>query len=212
MTAKKQALVVFLLFFVLPISLAFLPNVQSYTWETVGTYTGTTDKITSVFSISEDARFTWSTTYDDEYWALFTFFIYPQGETVFYEDWFDGLSGSTYFYATGNFYLDVITANLNSWQVTVEQKDYGTTGGGELGTTEIIIGAVAAVAVASGIAAYIIVRRRRTVQPPRTQPPIHQQPLQPQQPIAPAVKFCTQCGTRNEGTTNFCVSCGTKIN
>ena len=46
---------------------------------------------------------------------------------MIFETDFDGLSGTSYFYSTGEFYLEVITANLNTWEVVVQQESSETT-------------------------------------------------------------------------------------
>ncbi len=77
---------------------------------------------TKLFTCSGNVKITWTTTYDSPDYAYFSVFTYELGESIF-EDYFDGLSGETYFYQSGNFYFDVSAANLNSWSIIVE--DFG---------------------------------------------------------------------------------------
>jgi hypothetical protein len=102
-------------------------NTSATTWEDVITLSGTGDKTTQSFTLSEDSRFVWTTTYDDEQYAAFAVFVYEVGEDMIYETDFDGLSGTSYCYAKGDFYLEVITANLNSWEVVVQQESTAST-------------------------------------------------------------------------------------
>ena len=190
-----------------------LNSVHSYTWENVVTITGSDDKTSQIFEVEEDARFVWTTTYDDEEWALFAVFVFPEGEDIMFESEFEGLSGESYFYDTGNFYLEVICANLNSWQITVQEKNYAATSDPngedtELTTTEIIIGAVVFVGIAGGIIAYSIIRKKKSQKRIQSQ---DVETFPKTEPVKPGLRFCTQCGAQNDESVSFCINCGAKI-
>ena len=108
-----------------------LYNTSAVTWDTVVTFTGVGGKTTQSFTISKDSRFVWSTTYDNSEFAMLAAFVYEIGEDSKFETDFDGLSGTSYFYKTGDFYLKVIVANLNSWEVEVQQELTTTNGNGD---------------------------------------------------------------------------------
>jgi hypothetical protein len=94
----------------------------SKSWHTVTTFSGQGDKDTDSFTIKGDKwKITWTTTYDNEEYAGFYGFAYPEGETVMYATSFDGLSGDTTVHeGNDQYYLKIITANLDSWSVTIE--------------------------------------------------------------------------------------------
>jgi len=214
MKNKRKNLVFVFLFLILPLCFLFVTNAQSYTWETVKVFTGTNDVTTATFTVTEDARFVWTTTTSYPEYDAFAVFVYPQGETNMYETEFEGVSGTSYLYAEGTFYMVVLTANLNSWRIEVQQKDFGspaTNGDTELSPTEIIIGAVAFVVVAGGITAYILVRRKRATKVQDSQVPLQTATQPPTETPVQKLKFCTQCGGQNELSTDFCIKCGQKF-
>jgi len=93
-------------------------------WHKIKTFTGIEDKTTDLFTIPSSAskwKATWTTTYKEEYsqYAAFYCFVYPSGETAAYTTSFDGLSGESFVYETGSFYLKVLAANLESWRIEV---------------------------------------------------------------------------------------------
>ncbi|MCE7747270.1 MAG: hypothetical protein GPJ51_02665 [Candidatus Heimdallarchaeota archaeon] len=214
MKNKTLYLVLMLIFSLNIVYFSSTLDAQSYTWENVRVFNGTGWLTTATFTVTEDARFVWTTTYDDEYWADFHCFVYPEGEDIFYETDFSGLSGTSYLYEEGTFYMEIIEANTNSWQITVQQKDFGapaTTEDTELTPTEIVIGIVAFIAIAGGVAAYLLVKRKRSskVQSPQIPPQTAVQT--PTEDPAQIFKFCTQCGGQNDPSTSFCVTCGKKF-
>ena len=90
------------------------------------TLTGSSDKTTAPFEVTTDEWIIdWSYIPDSEYleYAVFGFFIYPRGETAMYIEAVsasDDTSGSTYSYAgAGEYYVEVICANLQSWEITI---------------------------------------------------------------------------------------------
>jgi len=57
---------------------------------------------------------------------MLSFFVYPEGETTIYTDsisttiGFFGTDDSISYAGAGTYYLDVISANLESWEIEVE--------------------------------------------------------------------------------------------
>jgi len=89
------------------------------------TITGTGDKTSRPFTVTtQEWTIAWSYTSDDPEFAVFSFFIYPRGETAFFVEsvsFPEGTSGSTYSYAgPGEYYLKVITGNIKSWKVVIK--------------------------------------------------------------------------------------------
>ena len=103
-----------------------LNNTSAVTWRTVVILTGVGDKTTQIFELTEDARFVWNTTYDNEEWSAFSAWIYEVG-SKYSSSHFNGLSGTSYFYQKGEFYIEANTANLNSWEIKIQQKSSTTT-------------------------------------------------------------------------------------
>ena len=214
---KKRVIVLGITFLLLslPIFSQFTITAQTYTWEIVEVFTGTGWLTTSTFTVTEDARFVWSTTYDDPAWADFHAYVFPEGEDILYETDFSGLEGTSYLYETGTFYIEVIEANTNSWRIEVQQKEFsttptspsGTNGDIELELWEQIVYPIVFVGIIGAIVTYFVVRNRRKKSQPK--PPM-QPPVQPPEQMQ-AIRYCTQCGSANESTVKFCVNCGTSL-
>ncbi|OLD02727.1 MAG: hypothetical protein AUJ07_08125 [Crenarchaeota archaeon 13_1_40CM_3_53_5] len=109
-----------------PSSRINLTSSNSRTWQTITSFSGSGDKNTSPFQISgTQFRLQWQYTTDIPQYASFSFFVYPEGETARYADSMsqDGLSKSDteyVYHGPGGFYITVITANLQSWSITVQ--------------------------------------------------------------------------------------------
>jgi len=91
--------------------------------------TGSASKTTPPFTVTtKEWIIEWSYTPNPEYpeMALFGFFVYPRGETVFFVESVMAsiggeTSGSTYSYAgAGEYYIAVTVANVESWQITIK--------------------------------------------------------------------------------------------
>jgi len=90
------------------------------------TFTGRDDKDTPTFHVDRESfTVAWTTASDSPEYAGFSFFVYPEGETVSYACHanFDGVgSDSTVCHAgPGDFYMEVHTANLSSWRLDITQ-------------------------------------------------------------------------------------------
>ncbi|OLS27463.1 MAG: hypothetical protein HeimC2_11260 [Candidatus Heimdallarchaeota archaeon LC_2] len=81
------------------------------------TFTGVGNKTTATFESVKYTKIDWTTTASNEF-DIFSAFIEPIIEDVFFLDSFDGSTGTTYLYEEGTFYFDVIAANLDSWEIT----------------------------------------------------------------------------------------------
>lgn len=101
------------------------------------TFTGSGSKTTATFTSSGIVKIVWSTTYDSPDFAMFSFFVYEQGNSIF-KELFNGLEGTSYYYDDGTLYFDVSAANLNSWTITTSDTsgEYGTSfsGSGSINT------------------------------------------------------------------------------
>jgi len=98
---------------------------ETGSWHFITAFSGTGDKTTDTFKISSSKwRIKWSYTTNYPEYAIFSVFIYPKGETVSYIDFIDASGASksdiSYIYQSGEFYLKIITANLENWQITIE--------------------------------------------------------------------------------------------
>lgn len=97
-------------------------------WHSVANFSGSGDKDTSTFTIKGD-KFKVKVTANTESseYAMWTFFAYPEGETALYEgdgsiDTFNANTETDEFEVTadpGNYYLSVLSANLESWEVEI---------------------------------------------------------------------------------------------
>ena len=123
------ALTFIVVFFVVYYVIAVLPAANqtgsSGSWHYVTSFSGQGDKTTDSFKITGSKwRIKWNYTTNYPEYATFSIFIYPKGETVSYIDFVDasgaGKSDVSYIYQSGEFYLKIIAANLESWQITIE--------------------------------------------------------------------------------------------
>ncbi len=90
------------------------------------TFTGRGDKATPAFHATASSfTVSWTTESDSPEYALLGFFVYPEGETIgsVCSADFDGVgSDSTVCYAgSGDFYIEVLAANLSSWRLDITQ-------------------------------------------------------------------------------------------
>lgn len=81
------------------------------------TFTGVGNKTTATFDSATYTKVVWTTTASNEF-DVFSAYIKPIVEDVLFLESFDGPEGTTYLYADGTFYFDVLAANLDSWQIT----------------------------------------------------------------------------------------------
>jgi hypothetical protein len=95
-------------------------------WNTVQIFTGKESETTPPFHIfGAEWRLTWMADIQYPEYAVFDIFVYPQDERIFtkrvsYSE--DASDGIAYMYdGDGDYYLKVITANLDSWTITVEE-------------------------------------------------------------------------------------------
>ena len=98
------------------------------TWHSIAKFTGTGDKNTPSFTTQGNKfKVVIKATASSPQYAGIDFFAYPEGETVSFVgqgaiDSFSSASASDEFEVTaspGNYYLDVIAANLNNWNIEV---------------------------------------------------------------------------------------------
>ena len=88
--------------------------------------TGSGDKTSRPFTVTtEEWVIDWSYVPDPKYpeMAVFGFFVYPRGETLFFVEsvlFPEGTSGSTYSYAgEGEYYIKITAGNVKSWEVVI---------------------------------------------------------------------------------------------
>lgn len=100
--------------------------VSQKTWYKVTSFSGGSDKTTQSFTIKGDE---WRVKYEvkssNPEYAAFGVFVYPRGETaIFIADWDCWqmpCSDIQYIYeGNGDYYFEIITANLDSWKLEVE--------------------------------------------------------------------------------------------
>lgn len=100
------------------------------TWHSVATYTGTENKDTDTFNIQGDkfkVKVTAKANADYVEYGYFSVFVYPQGESTSYAgqetiDTFDTTTETLEFTVNegpGTYYLSVLAANLDQWNVEV---------------------------------------------------------------------------------------------
>lgn len=178
-----------------------LPLAYAVNWQAVATINGSADKTSETFTVTAtEWRLHWEYTPDPEYpqYSTFNVFVYPQGETALYIDSFSAdksaqTSGDEYIYeGSGIFYLKIITANIPSYTVIIQQnkdaaatpaptKTSNTSGtsSNSTGYTGYIIAAalVIIVVIAAVVIANLQARKHR--QPTQAYPP---PPPPPQQP------------------------------
>ena len=96
-------------------------NVQK-TWHEVTTFTGTSDKKTDTFNIQGDRfRLTYTVNPSNDY-SIFYLYVYEPGSDIYTESFSleSGTEESVSYEGSGEYYLDIKAANLNSWTVKVE--------------------------------------------------------------------------------------------
>jgi hypothetical protein len=97
-------------------------------WKTINTFTGSDDKSTEDFNVPASYwRVVYSVSAESEQWGLFSFFIYPSGETAMFvaSGDLDG-SGSETSYVraeAGDFWIKVNAANLKSWTIEIQIQE-----------------------------------------------------------------------------------------
>lgn len=101
-----------------------VPPLTKGEWNTIITFTGSTYKTTELFHIpSETWRINW--TYTTGSSAVFSFFVYPEGETMSFVESLSAMGSSksdvTYIYeGQDNFYVKLLAANIDPWTLTVQ--------------------------------------------------------------------------------------------
>ena len=100
------------------------PLIKPVTFEPI-TITGSGDKTSPPFTVTtEEWTIDWSYITDDLSYSVFSFFVYPRGETaIFIESVLfpQETSGSTYSYAgQGDYYIKVSAGNINSWEIVIK--------------------------------------------------------------------------------------------
>lgn len=97
--------------------------ISSATWHEVTTFSGTQNKNTDTFETrGSKFRLTYTVRPDNEY-SLFSFYVYPDGEDKVYKDTASLNSGTdttTIYSGSGKYYLKIIAANLEGWNIKVE--------------------------------------------------------------------------------------------
>ena len=91
-------------------------------WHEVATFSGTNDKTTDTFNIQGDRfKLTYTANPANEY-SIFYLYVYQPGYTSYTEsyDLNSGTDSSISYKGAGTYYLKVLAANLNSWQVKIE--------------------------------------------------------------------------------------------
>ncbi len=138
--SKWIVLSVALIAVVIIVALAFSylltpPNVGT-SWQSVTSFSGSSDRITDPFTITGTTfRLNWTATADPvciALWspnpcpALFSIFVFPEGESALYvkfvlELTFNEVSNETVVDRNGSFYLEISTANLASYSIAVDE-------------------------------------------------------------------------------------------
>lgn len=102
-----------------------LGPIRKGAWNLITTFNGASGVKTDYFYVGgTDLRFNWTWASTTPKYAIFSIKLYKKGETTFTETYlFLEDRGTTYAHniAAANYYLDISTANLASWTVTVEQ-------------------------------------------------------------------------------------------
>ena len=86
--------------------------------------TGSGDKTSSPFTVTtREWIIDWSYKTSQPDYAMFSFFVYPRGETALFVEsvlFPSDTSGSTYSYAgAGGYYIKVLAANITSWTIII---------------------------------------------------------------------------------------------
>mgnify|MGYP000197391508 CR=1 FL=1 len=100
-----------------------IPPLRKGEWNTIITFTGSAFKTTELFHIPSGTwRINW--TYKGGELAVFSFFVYPEGETMYIETLMtmgSSKSDTTYIYkGPGNYYIKVLATNIKEWTITIE--------------------------------------------------------------------------------------------
>lgn len=89
---------------------------------------GADSKTTAPFIITTDEWIIdWSYSTSDPDFAIFSFFVYPRGETELYVETVlfpEATSGTTYSYAgPGEYYVEINVANITQWEITISPTE-----------------------------------------------------------------------------------------
>jgi len=93
-------------------------------WSVIDTFAGSTDKTTRVFEVPSGTwRINW--TYTGGEFAYFSFFVFPEDETVGYVEFVQSShpngSDVTHIYeGPGGFHVKVNAANIDEWTLIIE--------------------------------------------------------------------------------------------
>ncbi len=94
------------------------------------TVAGSGSKTSAPFDVTtEEWILEWAYVPESEYLglAIFTFFVYPRGETAVYVEsmvYSEGTSGVTYCYAgPGEYYVKVTALNIKSWEIVISPAE-----------------------------------------------------------------------------------------
>jgi len=87
--------------------------------------TGSGDKTSSPFTVTtQEWIIDWSYKTSQPDYAMFSFFVYPRGETALYIEsvlFPKVTNGSTYSYAgRGEYYIKILAANIDSWEIIIK--------------------------------------------------------------------------------------------
>jgi hypothetical protein len=158
---KKHYIAILVTAVIILTSLMVIPFVHAANWQTVTTVTGSKDKISNNFTIqAKEWRLEWSYTPDPQFpqYSVLYVFTYPQGENISYVDYISAnkTSGTEYIHqGQGNFYLDILEANIPSYTIAVQQ-DTDTISGPPIPTPTVpefpLTAALIALIAAAGIA------------------------------------------------------------
>lgn len=104
---------------------ALLGPVKKGAWNPITTFEGASEVTTDYFYVAgTDLRFNWTWTSTAPEYAAFSITLYKEGETTYTEMYaFLEDEGTNYAHniVAAYYYLDISTANLASWNVTIEQ-------------------------------------------------------------------------------------------
>ncbi len=102
-------------------------NSNSYkTWHQVTSFSGNGDKNTDTFYIKGSKfKMTYTLAKSNDY-SVFSFFVYPESETIMYTDSVmtdmgkEGTDSTISYHGAGTYYLSITSANLDNWDIIVE--------------------------------------------------------------------------------------------
>jgi len=101
-----------------------VPPLRKGEWNTIVTFTGSTEKTTELFHIPSDTwRINW--TYTGWGSTLFGFTVYPEAKTIMCIETLMTMgpsqSDTTYIYeGPGNYYIKLTEVNAEEWELTIE--------------------------------------------------------------------------------------------